>query len=113
MVIVTVGFIFFDLVTGIFEAAYKGKINSTKLRAGLYHKGSELLSILGAYLAEIGLEHLHTSISLPLLGGVCSYICLLEAISILENLGEVNPEMGKFFSKYLEKLKGEKDEKRD
>lgn len=106
---VVVGFILFDIITGILEGLYEGKVNSTKLRKGLYHKATEILAVVGAWLLQHAIVYVHLGVSLPLVEAVSAYICLMEAISILENLSAVNPELGKFFSKYLEKLKEEEN----
>ena len=102
-------FIIFDIVTGITEALYKGGINSTKLRQGLYHKFSEILCVIGAYLLELGAKYIDIGINLHLLNIVSAYICTMEFVSIIENLCEINPSLAKLFKPYLEKLKGEKN----
>lgn len=105
--IVVAIFIAFDIVTGIMEALYKGEINSTKLRQGLYHKLSEIICVIGAYLLELGTKYIDLGINLHLLNVVCVYICTMELVSILENLCEINPSLAKLFKPYLEKLRGE------
>lgn len=103
--LVTFGFILFDVITGLLKAIKNNKLNSTKLREGLIHKVSEVLCIAGAYALPIGLQHLDVDFKLPVLGVVAAYICLMEAISAIENLCEVNPIFKKFFAPYLDKLK--------
>lgn len=103
--LVTFGFILFDVITGLLKAIKNNKLNSTKLREGLIHKVSEVLCIAGAYVLPIGLQHLDVDFKLPVLGVVAAYICLMEAISAIENLCEVNPIIKKFFAPYLDKLK--------
>lgn len=108
VLIVVAFFIVFDIVTGIMEALYKGEINSTKLRQGLYHKLSEIVCVLGAYLLELGAKYIDLGISLHLVNVVSVYICTMELVSIIENLCEINPSLAKLFKPYLEKLRGEK-----
>ena len=98
-------FILFDIVTGIIKALYKDGLNSTYLRKGLFHKLSEVIAVVGAYLLEYGIQYIELGIDVPLLKATAAYICLMELISILENLAEVNPTLGRFFKPYLEKLK--------
>ena len=50
-------------------------------------------------------QYIHLGVEIPLVIAVCGYIIIMEIISVLENIVEVNPELGKFFSKYLSKLK--------
>lgn len=104
--LVTFGFILFDVITGILKAVKNNNLNSTKLREGLIHKASEVLCIVGAYALPFGLQYLEVDFKLPVLGVVAIYICLMETISAIENLCEVNPIINKFFAPYLEKLKG-------
>lgn len=105
-------FIAFDIVTGLITACYKGNLNSTKLRMGLYHKLSEILTVIGATGLEYGVKYINLNINIPILNVVVTYICIMEMISIMENLGELNPHLGKLFKGFLEKLngKGETDE---
>lgn len=101
--------IVFDIVTGIFKALYKGGINSTLLRVGLFHKLSEVLTVIGAVLLQYGGEYISIQFDFPLVEAVTFYISIMEVASILENLGEINPTLGKLFKPYLEKLKDKND----
>lgn len=98
-------FIVFDIATGIIRALYNDGLNSTALRKGLFHKLSELIAVVGAYLLEYGIQYINFDIDVPLLKATTAYICLMELVSILENLADVNPILGKFFKPYLEKIK--------
>lgn len=102
-------FILFDIITGIVKGCYKGVLNSTKLREGLYHKLSEIIAICGSALIEYGLSYVTINVDVPILSAVSAYICITELISILENLCEVNPMLSKLFKPYLEKLKDKQD----
>lgn len=105
-VYITVGaFILFDILTGIIKALYKDGLNSTYLRQGLFHKLSEVIATIGAGLLEYGVQYIDLGVDVPVLNIVAVYICLMELISILENLAEVNPRLAKLFKPYLEKLK--------
>lgn len=100
-------FILFDIVTGLITAFYHRNLNSTKLRMGLYHKMSEILTVIGAAGLEYGLQYINLNIDIPIVKGVVTYICVMELISIMENLGELNPQLGKLFKGFLEKLNNE------
>lgn len=106
---VTLGFILFDIITGIIKAVYKEGLNSTVLRQGLFHKLSEILAVGGAWLLEYAISYINLGISLPLINVVSVYICIMELISIIENICIINPQLYKLFKPYLEKLKGEND----
>lgn len=103
-------FILFDIVTGVIKALYNDGLNSTYLRKGLFHKLSELIAVVGAYLLEYGIQYIQLGVDVPLLKATAAYICLMELVSILENLAEVNPILGRFFKPYLEKLKTKGEE---
>lgn len=105
--------ILFDIITGIAKALYKGGINSSLLRVGLFHKLSEVLAVIGAALFEYGSPFLNVQIGFPLVDAVTLYISVMEITSILENLGEINPTLGKMFRPYLEKLKGKSNKEDD
>ena len=103
-------FILFDIITGLIKALYLNGLNSTYLRKGLFHKLSEIIAVIGAFLLEYGIQYIQLGIDVPLLKATTAYICLMELISILENLAEVNPTLGRFFKPYLEKLKNKGEE---
>ena len=105
--VVVLCFILFDILTGILKALYKGKINSTTLRKGLFHKLSEMLAVAGSGLLEYASQVVELGVELPLVSGVSIYVCIMELISIIENLCIINPKLKKLFSSYLEKLGGE------
>lgn len=103
--LVTGGFILFDVLSGLLKAFYKGDLNSSRLREGLYHKASECLALIGSGLLNYGCRMVDLDIDLPLLPAVGAYICVMELVSILENIAEVNPNLAKLFKPYLAKLK--------
>lgn len=112
--IVAGAFILFDIVTGIIKAVVNEGLNSTCLRKGLFHKLSEILSVIGSDLLEYGAKYIHINTDLPILEAVTAYICVMELISILENLCAINPGLCKLFKPYLEKMREENnDDKRD
>lgn len=101
-------FILFDIVTGIIKAVYNEGLNSTHLRRGLFHKLSEILAIIGSDLLEYSAKYIHINTDLPILEAVTAYICIMELISILENLCAVHPGLRKLLKPYLEKMKEDK-----
>ena len=110
MLIVVGCFILFDVVTGILKALNNEGLNSTILRKGLFHKLSEVLAVVGAALLEYGAAYIDLGVDLPFLNVVGIYICLMEFVSVVENLCELNPALKKLFKPYLEKLNGGKDD---
>ena len=81
-----------DVVAGILSAASRGDISSRKLREGLMHK----LALVLAFALAVALEWCEASIpiglSIPLIMPVASYIIVMEACSIYENVRSVNPD---------------------
>lgn len=107
--IITGSFILFDVITGILKALYTEGLNSTLLRKGLFHKLSEVLAVAVSAFLEYGGQYIHFNIDLPILSIVTAYICIMELISVIENLCVLNPSLNKLFQPYLEKLKEEND----
>lgn len=104
-------FIGFDILTGLIKALAKDGLNSTILRKGLYHKLSEILTVIGAGLIQYGADYIELGIEFPALACIASYICIMELVSIIENLAMLNPQLYKLFKPVLNKLKEDKDEK--
>ena len=107
--IVVAVFILFDIITGVIKALYKDGLNSTALRKGLFHKLSEIVTVAGCGLLDYGTHYIDFGFEVPILKPVATYICIMELVSIIENICEVNSPLRKFFSPYLDKLKGNKD----
>ena len=61
---------------------------------------------------EYGITYINLGFDVPLVETVVAYICVMEIISILENISEMNPKLKKFFKPFLEKLK-EKEKDND
>lgn len=107
-IIVVLGFILLDIITGIMKAIYNGTFNSTTMREGGWHKAAEILALFVACFAEYSQAIFDYGLSIPFVNVVCVYLSAMELISILENVCEMNPQLSKLFEPYLEKLKGGK-----
>lgn len=92
-VIAALLFILFDFATGISKAAYHKQVSSTIMREGLYHKFAEILVIVLAGAIDVACDHLELGFDMPILAVTCAYIVLMEIASILENIGEMNPDL--------------------
>lgn len=95
-----------DIVTGWIQASVNNNWKSVIMRKGLYRKSGELLIVVLAFVAEqavpvIGQYKLATWISL--------YICIMEAISVLENLDKAGVGFPKSILRKLGKVKEELD----
>lgn len=102
--------IIFDIVTGIIKALKEDGLNSTIMRQGFYHKIGELLAVGAGCLFQWGSTKIDLGIKLPLLDIIGIYIILTEIVSILENIGEINPELKELFEPFLEKMRRDKDD---
>lgn len=96
---ITIAIMVLDFVSGYLNANIQKTVQSTKLREGLYHKGGYVCVIVLAQLLELAMRYADLSqigiaSQLPFTIMACLYIILTEICSILENVGEINPELG-------------------
>lgn len=104
--VIVLGFIAFDVVTGLIKAGYNGDYNSTIMRQGGFHKSMEVMALAVAYFVEYAVVYVNIGVDVPAVMAVTVYICIMELISILENICAVNPQLCALFKPYLDKLKG-------
>lgn len=107
--IIVLGFMVFDVVTGLIKAGYNGNYNSAIMRQGGFHKSMEVMAMAVAYFVEYAVVYVNIGVNIPAVPAVTVYICIMELISILENICAVNPQMCALFKPYLDKLKGGND----
>lgn len=86
-------FILADCLAGVLKAAKAGELSSSKAREGAWHKAGELVIAALAVLVEVGSAHMDLGFTAPLIVPVCTYLILNEAMSVLENAAELNPEL--------------------
>lgn len=85
--------ILLDVITGISQAVFNKVLSSEKMRNGVYHKLSYVFAVALALFVEYTVDHLDIGYTLPLFVPVCTYIVLTEIVSIIENMGKLNPEL--------------------
>ena len=90
--------IIFDFIVGFVAAAKNGVVSSTVMRRGMWNKLSEIIAIVFGFLCEFGIEvfgasTLGFSVTIPIVTGICIYIFTYEIVSIIENLGCMNPDL--------------------
>ena len=90
---IVIAFIVMDVVTGIAQAAKNKDLDSSKMRDGLFHKIGFMFAVVLACLCEYAMVWLDLGFGIPMLGGVCTFICLTELVSILENIALLAPEL--------------------
>ena len=108
-----------DFITGMIKAYVTGTLSSSKMRKGGVNKVGELVVMTTGCGLEAGIKALgkyyDTSTHLASFAGtaiallVFSYILVMEAISILENYAEINPDDAGWITKLLKKLKRNND----
>lgn len=97
-------FMVIDVFTGVLKAVKNKELNSTKAREGIYKKASFILFIAFGYLADYAMVYVDMGFNFPAAATICTLIIVTEAISILENLGQINPDLVKLVAPFLSAL---------
>lgn len=88
-------FMLADIASGFLKAWRDHDIKSRALREGLFHKSAFIGVIALAQLTELAADKVpEIELNLPITGGICAYIILTEIVSVLENLRDINPDIG-------------------
>ena len=93
IVAIVAAFIVMDLVTGIMQAVANKTLDSTKMRAGGWHKCGFIMVTILAALVEWTMQFVDLGFTLPLFVPVCVFIVLTEIVSIFENVCQLSPEL--------------------
>lgn len=88
-----------DLVSGYLAAMHNGEVNSSVMFEGMFKKLSEVLAIVVAKATELaiavfGAAELGMNPSIPVCMAVCIFITVYELVSVVENIGKMNPAIG-------------------
>lgn len=97
-------FMVIDVFTGVLKAIKNKELNSTKAREGIYKKASFILFIAFGYLADYAMDYVNMGFNLPAAATICTLVIITEAISVLENLGKINPDLVKLVAPFLSVL---------
>jgi toxin secretion/phage lysis holin len=109
-----------DYVTGSWAARARGEWSSETAREGLWHKLGEIVALLVAALADLGVGVLRNTAAAPLVGEELryrGYIVLVVAVwyiftelgSILENAARLGAPIPEKLIRGIGKLKGKVD----
>lgn len=82
-----------DYITGVIGAIMHGNLSSTKMRKGLGHKFAYLCAFFIAWFIDFEMKHIDIGFHSALTPMVTIGIVLIELSSIIENLGEINPDL--------------------
>lgn len=97
-------FMVIDVFTGVLKAVKNKELNSTKAREGIYKKVSFILFITFGYLADYAMTYVNMGFNFPAAVTICTLVIVTEAISVLENLGQINPDLVKLVAPFLSAL---------
>lgn len=86
-------FIAMDLLTGLAQAVANKRVDSTKMRDGLWHKCGYVFTMILAALIEWTMQYIDLGFTLPLFVPVCVFIMLTEIVSIFENICKLSPDL--------------------
>lgn len=79
-----------DILTGYIQAVINKNVDSQVMREGLLHKCLLIIAIVIGYVVQF-------SFGIPAIAQfITIYICLMELMSILENLKKAGIDLGKF-----------------
>lgn len=108
VIIIALCCIILDVVTGCVKALFTTGFNSTLLREGGKHKFGEILAIVFSMFIEHSLKYFNVSIGFDVTYLTCAYIFVMECISIIENIGQLNDKaIPNKLKKLFEKLNKE------
>ena len=98
---ITCAFMLADIISGCLKAWQAHDVKSRALRNGLYHK-SAFLGVIGlAQLTELAADKMpEIELNVPIVGAICAYIVLTELVSVLENLRDINPDVGGIMNRF-------------
>lgn len=82
-----------DYITGVIAAIMHHNLSSTKMREGLGHKFAYLCVFFIAWFIDFEMGHIDIGFQTTLTPIVTIGIVLIELSSIIENIGEINPEL--------------------
>ena len=88
-----------DIVTGWIQATINGTWDSTKMRTGLFRKSGEMLVIILAWAISIAIN-----IPADIAAWIAIYICIMEVISVCENLDQAGVPMPVWITRKLKKV---------
>lgn len=91
--IFTLVMILLDILTGVLKAIKNKDFNSTKLRKGGINKVTEILVLVFGFALSYGLPRFKIDIGFDVSFFICGYLFLMESASIIENVGEINPNL--------------------
>lgn len=95
-----------DVASGYIAAVCNGSVDSTVMRDGMWNKMGNVFAIVVGKAMEICISVFGTAfagaeMNVPVCTAVCAYLSLYEITSIVENIGRVNPTVGKWLIEHI------------
>lgn len=106
-VLVVLVFVALDIVTGLAKAFATSGFDSSFMRQGFWHKLGEIMSVALALAVDYGLPQVGIPLDVHLSGVCCTYLVLMEIGSVIENIGNINPDLVGPLNKIFAKLRGD------
>lgn len=91
--VIPIVFSVLDIITGFTAAVANKNVSSAAMREGLFHKLGFIFALVLAALLQYASGLLDLGVEVPTLGMVAVFVVLTEAVSILENIAEMVPEL--------------------
>lgn len=88
----------FDIVIGLIKAFSTHSYTSEIMREGLFHKLGEILCFIFGVVCDLTLPPMGVLLPVSVTGAVGAYLVVMEAGSIIENIGVMNPALGKYLA---------------
>lgn len=92
-IVIAVIFHGLDLVTGLIGALREKKIESSKMRDGLFKKIGFIFCYVLAYLIDNYSADIGLSLGVKVLPVIVIYAVTTEIVSIIENITKINPDL--------------------
>lgn len=87
-----------DVLTGWIQASINGTWDSTKMRKGLFRKSAEIVIIVLAYVVQVAIV-----LPINIFAFISIYICVMEVLSVIENLDQAGLPVPTWITKRLKK----------
>lgn len=94
-----------DIVIGLIKAFTTHSYESAVMREGLFHKLGEILCFIFAVICDLTLPAMGIILPVSITGAVAAYLVFMEIGSIIENIGVMNPQLGKYLALVFAKVK--------
>ena len=91
MCAVAMGFIGFDVITGVVGAFATGSFKSAIMRQGGWHKLMLLVALAFGVFLDVAQKMVELGVNIPAGQGICIYIILMEICSNIENINKGFP----------------------